>query len=360
MKSSRWRLALFAVTALAVPLLAAAQSQPVGTIRDFIPNLDAVAGGKCRQPEGIAVDPRGNVYISSNSDQATTVEYVCVFDRSGAFKEAIPVHAGPGVAPSPGVTQLVGLLGEMWDRDRLYVLDQADNGLGHGRILKIDLQSHAVVTIPYCGEPRYAPEFPNTIIQDRHGNRYVSDSLQGVIYRFGPDDTCARVWAGPYSVFLSTNPSQNVGLNDMAIDREEKHIYVDVTGNRQLYRVPLNVDGSAGTPELFADGAVIDAQMGLPIPTALFGPDGVQFDVMGNLYVCANQAEEIQVFSPAGKLIHRYAGSGAGAMDFPASIAFSGHRLFISNMQADYVLPHSKVSVLEAPFAGLPLPLGDE
>ena len=361
MKNSSKRFAWLALAALcAAPQLTVAQSQPVGTIRDVISNLDAVAGGKCRQPEGLAVDSEGNLYLASNSDQATTVEYVCVFDRAGSFREAIPVPAGPNVVSTPALTQVVGLLGEMWDRDWLYVLDQADNVAGHGRILKVNLHSHAVVSIPYCGDPRYAPAFPNTIIQDRHGNRYVSDSLQGVIYRFGPEDGCAHVWAGPFAAFLSTNPNQNVGLNDMAIDREEKYIYVDVTGNRQLYRVPLNADGSAGTPELFADGAVIDAQMGLPAPTALFGPDGVQFDVLGNLYVCANQAEEIQVFSPAGKLIHRYAGVGASAMDFPASIAFRGHRLFITNMQADYLLPHSKLSVLEAPFAGLPLPLGDE
>jgi sugar lactone lactonase YvrE len=361
MKSTRERFAALALAALcAAPQLAGAEGQPVGTIVDFISNLDAVAGGKCRQPEGLAVDPLGNLYLASNSDQATTVEYVCVFDRTGAFKDAIPVPAGPNVKSTSAFPQVVGLLGEMWDHDWLYVLDQADNVAGHGRILKINLQSRAVVTIPYCGDPRYAPAFPNTIIQDRQGQRYVSDSLQGVIYRFGPDDDCARVWAGPDTVFLSTNPNQNVGLNDMAIDREERHIYVDVTGNRQLYRVPLNRDGSAGAPELFADGALIDAQLGLPSPTALFGPDGVQFDVLGDLYVCANQAEEIQVYSPAGKLIHRYSGIGANAMDFPASIAFRGHRLFITNMQADYVLPHSKLSVLQAPFAGLPLPLGDD
>ncbi len=47
----------------------------VGTVRNFGPNLQQTV---CRQPEGIAVDPRGNVYASSNSDTATT-GHVCVF-----------------------------------------------------------------------------------------------------------------------------------------------------------------------------------------------------------------------------------------------------------------------------------------
>ena len=58
------------------------------------------------------------------------------------------------------------------------------------------------------------------------------------------------------------------------------------------------------------------------------------------------------------KLIHRYA--GPDPMDFNASLAFRGHKLFITNMQPDYLLPHSKLSVLDAPVAGLPLPLSDE
>jgi sugar lactone lactonase YvrE len=347
-------------------------------IKDLVSNLDAIAGGKCRQPEGITLDPEGNIYTASNSDGGATpfpsVEYVCIFSKHGEFKEAIQVAAPAkvvGAYPNcPAVLstcppQFIGLVGEMWDNGRLYVLDQADNVAGNGRILRIDLDSpgHPISQIPYCGQASLAPAFPNTIVQDRHGNRYVTDSLQGVVYRFSPDDSCANVWYGPDARLLSTNPAQNVGLNDAAFDREEKYLYVDQTGNRQLYRIPVHEDGSAATAEFLVDGPTIDAAENLPAPTAIYGPDGVQFDDMGNLYLCANQAEEIQVFSITGskvKLIHRYGGVGVNAMDFPASIEFRGHRVFITNMQADYKLPHSKLSVLQAPLAGLPLPLGDD
>ncbi len=58
-------------------------SQPVGSIVNFGPNLQQAAGGVCRQPEGIAFDGDGNLYLASNSDTATSVGHVCVLDKSG-------------------------------------------------------------------------------------------------------------------------------------------------------------------------------------------------------------------------------------------------------------------------------------
>ena len=36
-------------------------------------NLQTIANGICRQPEGLAIDGDGNLYAASNSDTATTV-----------------------------------------------------------------------------------------------------------------------------------------------------------------------------------------------------------------------------------------------------------------------------------------------
>ena len=93
---------------------------PVGTILNFGPNLQTAAGGVCRQPEGLAIDPDGNFYLASNSDSATTVGHVCVIDAKGNLVDIIDVPAGPGAAA-------IGLVGELWEGGHLYVLDQADN-----------------------------------------------------------------------------------------------------------------------------------------------------------------------------------------------------------------------------------------
>src|SRR5215469_2928468 len=113
---------------------------PVGTIQNFGPNLQTVANGICRQPEGLAIDADGNLYAASNSDSATTVGYVCVINDHGQLIDTIAVPAGPGATA-------VDLLGELFVDESLYVLDQADDVLGHGRILKINPHTHDVETV---------------------------------------------------------------------------------------------------------------------------------------------------------------------------------------------------------------------
>jgi len=73
--------------ALAAYSAGALCDERAGTVRNFGPNLQQTV---CRQPEGIAVDPRGNVYASSNSDTAT-IGHVCVFDRHGTLADIIEV-----------------------------------------------------------------------------------------------------------------------------------------------------------------------------------------------------------------------------------------------------------------------------
>src|SRR5262249_44211795 len=81
----------------------------------------------------------------------------------------------------------------------------------------------------------------------------------------------------------------------------------------------------------------------------------VMFDVRGNLYVCANQANEVQVLDPSGQLIARYKGTGANAFDFPASLVFHERALYVTNLSLSDSGVNSRLSVLGVPFPGLPL-----
>jgi sugar lactone lactonase YvrE len=327
-----------ALGAISTPVFA--QSLPVGTIVNFGPNLQTIAGGVCRQPEGIALDPDGNFYLASNSDSATTVGHVCVLDPKGNLIDIINVPTGPSGA--------IGLIGELWEGDYLYVLDQADNVVPHGRILKINPKTHAVTLVAD------GLAFPNGMAEDRNGNFYVADSVLGRIYRFSEENPTPVVWLDN-SVLISTNPNQPVGANDLAFDRSGQTLYVSDAGNRQVFKVHVNEDGTAGSLVLFADGATLDQQLGLPAPTALFFADGMQVDVKGNLYVMANLSNEVEVFSPDGTLIHRYSGTGVNALDFNASPIFKGSKLYMTNMSATDGGVNSKLSVLQAPYAGIHL-----
>jgi sugar lactone lactonase YvrE len=322
--------------ALSVVLGLSTGGAPVGVITNFGPNLQQAAGGVCRQPEGLAADPRGNLYVASNSDSATTVGYICVINPAGQITDTIPVPAGAVPA--------VGLLGELWERGQLYVLDQADDVSPHGRLLRIDPVTHTVTTVAT------GFTFPNGVVEDRQGNLYISDSFEGRVYRLTPGGV-PTVWAADPSL-ISTNPAQPVGVNGIEFDRGGHYLYVANTGNRQVLRIPVKADGSAGPIQLFADGAVIDRSLGLAGPVALYGADGIQFDVKGNLYVMANQADEVQVLAPDGALVHRYSGTGSNALDFNASPVFVGDMLYMTNMSAADGGINSKVSVMRAPYRG--------
>jgi len=314
---------------------------PVGTVLNFGPNLQTTAAGVCRQPEGLINDPAGNLYAASNSDQATTFGNVCVINKDGSLVDIIPVPAAPGATA-------VGLLGELWEDGSLYVLDQADNIQPHGRILKIDPRTHQVTTIAN------GFAFPNGIAEDSHGNFFVTDSFLGTIFKLSKADGKVTPWFSDPAL-ISQNPSQPVGANDLAFDADEHFLYVDNAGNRQVLRVPIDEDGHPGKIQLFADGATIDNELHLNGPVALFFADGMQFDVEGNLYVMANIANEVDVFSPQGKLIQRYSGTGNNALDFNASAVFKGRLMFMTNMSATDGGVNSKLSVLVTPFRGLRL-----
>src|SRR5438132_10699047 len=158
---------------LAVPASAASPAA-VGSVQNFGPPLAA----SCHNPEGIAVDPTGNVYAASFAFQP--VANICVVNRRGDLVDVIPVPAGPaGVA---------SLLGELFEAGQgLYVLDFANGAPGNGRLLLVDPGSHAV--------PVVAAGFqaPNGLTQDRHRNIYTCDSFHGLIIEGAPDRT-SLVW----------------------------------------------------------------------------------------------------------------------------------------------------------------------
>ena len=109
------------------------------------------------------------------------------------------------------------------------------------------------------------------------------------------------------------------------------------TAYHSIIKIPVKADGSAG------DGAVFT--------TGLNAPDGVAVDRDDNLWVVANQGDEIVVVDANGKVIAKRGdfngisddGSIEGLL-FPASPAFSpnGKVLYVTNL------------ALFLPFAGVP------
>ena len=324
-----------AFAALCVTPTAFATQPATGVVQDY-----ADLNGHCPNPEGIAIDPNGNVYASSAPHVfgGTGPATICVISTSGQIRE-LPI--APGAA---GVTNLLGMLFE--PSQGLYVTDLADGSPPNGRLLRVDPASGAVTTVT----TGFAAA--NAIAQDRHRNLFVSDSFAGTITRVAPDGSNRVQWSS--DSLLRPAPEFAFGANGLAFDRDQTSLYVANTSTRRILRIPILADGTAGPAQIFADGDTLNLRQGTT--NALVRADGILFDVSGNLYVCANVSGEIQVVAPDGSAITtRYTGSGTNALDFPASLVFKGRQLFISNLSLLDDGAHSKVSVLTVPNPGLPL-----
>ncbi len=280
-----------------------AAAPEVGVIENFGPELSAL----CNLPEGVAVDPRGNVYASSLNFNATSgPANICVLDRGGNIVDAISVAPVPG-----GVARLLGML--YVQSEGLYVGD-----VGGGRVLRIDVDTHdATVVATGFGAP-------NAFARDHGGNLWVSDSFPGTLTKIAPDGQ-KTVFAYPEQLAPGPGESPPFGSRD------------------EIYRIAY-AHGALGAIELFARGTA---------GGALDGADGIAFDVRGNLYVCSNQSDEIAVLSPEGDVVAEYSGSGATAFNGPASLVFRGRSVYVANLALFHAGPQ-KVSVFTAPYPGAP------
>src|SRR2546423_7132067 len=239
------RLTLLAAAAitigLSVPASAASRTE-VGVVQNFGPPLAA----SCHNPEGIAVDPTGNLYAASFAFQP--VANICVVNRSGLLVDVIPVPAG-----SAGVASL---LGELFEPGQgLYVLDFANGAPGNGRLLVVDPGSHAVRVVASGFQAT------NGLTQGRHRNIYISDSFQGVIFKVAPDGTTS-VWKQDPRLTPQPGTGPPFGANGVAFDRNQAFLYVATTADAKIYRIPVLEDGTAGSPEAFWAGGALECRPG--------------------------------------------------------------------------------------------------
>lgn len=296
-----------------------ADAATVGVVANFGPPL----ASNCPFVEGIAADPRGNIYASSLNAAGGGNGKICVFAPDGTQIDTISVAPGAGASGA----RLLGML--YVPGEGLYVTDIADFN-GTGRVLLVDPVTDTVTTL--------ATGFlaPNALAKDDRGGLFVTDSFAGNVTRINGDGS-KTTWSYPQLVPAGFPP---FGANGLAFDRTQTYLYVANTSTDTVYRIRYD-GGALGAISTFATG--ID------------GADGIAFDARGQLYVCANQANRIVVLADDGSVATTYAGSGADALFFPASLVFRGRELYITNLSLGDGGTHSKLSRLLTPFPGAPL-----
>jgi sugar lactone lactonase YvrE len=311
----RWVIAFTAVLALI-----STQSVQAATFRQgVVQNFADLATASCHNPEGLTADASGTLYAAGLSGN------ICVVNASGQVTRVIPVAAGHA------------LLGVLFVDGQIYVADNNGDFTG-ARVDRVDVATGAVTVL--------ATGFANTNAFERDGNGtiYVSDSFDGAVFTVNPTTGATAQWIRHEDLKSHGNPG--FGANGLAFDASRNNLYVANTGDDKIFRIPVNPNGSAGELTPFADGAKINAAH--HTTGALDGADGIVFDASGRLWVCANQANEIQIVSPSGKsLVKRFRGTGDNAMHFPASPVFVGHAMFVANLYFG-TAGAGKISVLGA------------
>jgi sugar lactone lactonase YvrE len=303
-------LALVVAILLAVP--ASAHAWERGEARTFAV-LPAGSGG----PEGLEVDAAGNVYVASFGFTAagslSGAGQLFVFDRNGRFLRQVSIA---GSSP-----HLLGLRFQP-GTGALLVID-----FGAAQVLAVNPRtgtSTVFMTLPTLPHPGGAGL--NDITFDRAGRVFVSDSFQGIVWTTSSAGGVASIWVD--DPLLRTSGVPPFGANGLRFNGAETALFIANTGNDTIVKVPVTA-GKAGTPAIFTNG--------------INGADGLVIDQHDNLWVVANQADEIVVVDPTGRAIAKLGDFGGAVnrqgepvqMLFPASLRFSGKHLLVTNLSLD-------------------------
>jgi sugar lactone lactonase YvrE len=156
------------------------------------------------------------------------------------------------------------------------------------------------------GEPRRAVALPVTAQLDDvtaapGGGFWVTDA-RGAIWRVDAAMQPRR-WSSDPLLAPPANAPFPVGANGLAYRRG--YLYVSNTFGRQILRLPVRADGSAGAAE-----GVGRRPAG----------DGIAFDNRGDLYVTTGQDGTLVRIS-FDRTVQTIA-TGADGLDFPAAVAF--------------------------------------
>ena len=291
-----------------------AQAWDRGAVKTFAVLPEGSSG-----PEGLEVGADGNVYVTTfgftAAGPATGEGQLFVFDRHGRLLRQLSIA---GSSP-----HLLGV--------RFHPMTGAllVNDFGAGQVLEVNPHTGAstvFMTLPALTHPGGAGL--NDITFDKAGNVYVSDSFQGIVWMTPPGGGMATAWVD--SALLRTTGVPPFGANGLRFNRHETALFVLNTGDDTVIEIPVvgTAPGSAGTPAVFAN--------------SINGADGLLIDENDNLWVAANQADEIVVVDPTGRAIAKLGDFGGVThsgtpiqMLFPASLRFSGRNLLVTNLALD-------------------------
>lgn len=155
----------------------------------------------------------------------------------------------------------------------------------------------------------------------------VSDLSRAAIWRIEPDSGAATLWSDDPLFDPGPTPLSGfaVGPNGIAPGADGASVYAVTGGNPMLVRIPVNGDGSAGAGTKVTYG--YDNLDGLEV-----GPDGA-------FYLTEAFRSEVWRVAPDASSREQIGAPAGAPLGGPASIAFLGDSLCVTNLDFFGMLP---------------------
>jgi hypothetical protein len=319
-------------------------------------------GATLRNPQGIASDQAGNLYIADSINQV-----VRMVNPKGQISTLVGTglagytgDGGPAAKASLNTPTAVALDGA----GNLYIADQGNNV-----IRKVWAGTEQICTIAgggtgFSGADSFGDgaaaigailSGPNDVAVDGAGNLFIADSFNGLVRKVAAGTGIITVAAGG-GTSAGVDGFGNGGAATSARLRNPLGIGLDVAGNlyiadtgnsmvRKVDVVSGVITAVAGTGQYGYSG-----DKGSALNAALASPAAVRADAAGNIYL-ADQAKNVirQVSAIAGTIstiagtgAHRYSGDGGSPLSAsladPAGLALDANgNLFIADFSNNTV-----------------------
>ena len=232
-------------------------------------------GGFTSGLEGPSCDRAGNLY-AVNYDRQGTIGRVTPDGECDLFVELPAGSVGNGI--------------RFHSDGAMLIADYTNHN-----VLRVDMAPRAISV--YAHEP--AMNQPNDIAIGADDLGYASDpnwaESTGQIWRVGPEGRVDLLETG-----MGTT-------NGIEVSPDEKTLYVNESGQRNVWAYDLARDGEISNKRLL-------------IQFADFGMDGMRCDIDGNLYITRHGKGTIAKLSPTGEIL----GKIKLADKNPSNIAFGG------------------------------------